>query len=92
MSRFPTNILLAIDGSEDARLASWAVADPTRVTGSKLHVVHVLERFPRHSYPGVTPEVYDFVWEKQEREGRELLAAGLGGTRGGAAPRPLRAT
>lgn len=75
MNRFPINILLATDGSEDARLATTAATDLSRATGSALHLVHVLQRWPRHAYPGVTQEVYDLVWEEQEQEGLELLAA-----------------
>jgi nucleotide-binding universal stress UspA family protein len=42
MSIFPTNILLATDGSEEAELAAQTAADLASKTGSELHVVHVL--------------------------------------------------
>jgi len=38
---FPTQILLATDGSEEATLASSTAADLARSTGSELHVVYV---------------------------------------------------
>jgi nucleotide-binding universal stress UspA family protein len=41
MSGFPTRILAATDGSEDAVLALRAAADLSSSTGSELHVVHV---------------------------------------------------
>ena len=41
MSMFPTKILLATDGSEDAKLAARTAADLAEKTGSELHVVYV---------------------------------------------------
>jgi len=41
MSIFPTKILLATDGSEDAKLAARTAADLAEKTGSKFHVVYV---------------------------------------------------
>ena len=41
MSIFPTNILLATDGSEEAELAAQTAADLASKTGSELHVVTV---------------------------------------------------
>lgn len=38
---FPTRILLATDGSEEANLAASTAADLSRGTGSELHVVYV---------------------------------------------------
>ena len=50
MSIFPTKILLATDGSEDAELAASAAADLAESTGSELEVIYALEvdpwRFP----------------------------------------------
>src|SRR5215217_6284915 len=40
MSTFPTKILLAIDGSEDALLAATTAVDVANSTDSELHVVH----------------------------------------------------
>src|ERR671912_387758 len=41
MSIFPTRILLAIDGSEQAELAALRAVDIAEKTDSELHVVHV---------------------------------------------------
>ncbi|HET6659779.1 MAG TPA: universal stress protein, partial [Rubrobacter sp.] len=41
MSIFPTKILLATDGSEEAQLAFASAADLSKKTGSELHVVYV---------------------------------------------------
>ena len=41
MSMFPTKILLATDGSEDAKLAARTAADLAQKTDSELHVVYV---------------------------------------------------
>jgi nucleotide-binding universal stress UspA family protein len=42
MSIFPTKILLATDGSEEANLATRTAVDLANKTGSELHVVFVL--------------------------------------------------
>jgi nucleotide-binding universal stress UspA family protein len=46
VSIFPTTILLATDGSEEARLAATTAADLADSTDSELHVVHVGELRP----------------------------------------------
>ncbi len=59
MALFPTPILLATDGSEDAQLAARAAIELANKTNSELHVVHVWspDGFPpSHPYPGVTWE------------------------------------
>ena len=73
MEYFPTKVLLATDGSEDAALAARAAADISKATDSELHLVHVLPQFPRYAYPGVTPDVYSYVLDKTLREARDLL-------------------
>jgi nucleotide-binding universal stress UspA family protein len=50
MSIFPTKILLATDGSEDAQLALSTAADLANSTNSELHVVTVA--------PGIPDPVY----------------------------------
>lgn len=42
MSIFPTTILLATDGSDEAKLATQAAIELSRETGSELHVAYVL--------------------------------------------------
>ena len=43
MSIFPTKILLATDGSREAKLAATTAADLAKGTGSELHVLYVGE-------------------------------------------------
>ena len=73
MEAFPTRMLLATDGSEDAGRAALAALDLSKRTGSELHVVHVLPQFPRYAYPGITSEIYSYVLDKTLREARDLL-------------------
>ena len=51
MSIFPTKILLATDGSEEAISAAKTVADMAHKTGSELHVVHARLVLPLAGYP-----------------------------------------
>ena len=73
MEAFPTRMLLAMDGSEDAGRAALAAVDLSKRTGSELHVVHVVPQFPRYAYPGVTSEIYSHVLDSTLREARDLL-------------------
>ena len=41
MSIFPTKVLLATDGSREAKLAATTAADLANSTNSELHIVHV---------------------------------------------------
>jgi nucleotide-binding universal stress UspA family protein len=75
LSIFPTRILLATDGSEEAELAALRAVDLAEKTDSELHVVHVgvvplfLESY---RYPGTLG--YDRkLYEQIEEESRELL-------------------
>ncbi len=43
MSFFPTKILVATEGSEEAELAATAAAELAKSTNSELHIVHVSE-------------------------------------------------
>ena len=51
MSIFPTKILLATDGSEEATLAATAAARLATRTGSELHVLTVGPSIHTMSYP-----------------------------------------
>jgi nucleotide-binding universal stress UspA family protein len=66
MSVFPTKILLATDGSEDAAQATEAASDLAARSGSELHVVHVW-----HDVPG--PYRRGFVKRELRRQGQENL-------------------
>ena len=50
MSIFPTRILLATDGSEEAALAAKTAVDIAQQTGSELHVVHARFMLPWTDY------------------------------------------
>jgi nucleotide-binding universal stress UspA family protein len=73
MSIFPTRILLATDGSEEAELAALRAVDIAEKTQSELHVVHVgvLPMF-LESYPG-TLGYYGKLYEQIEAGSRKLL-------------------
>lgn len=66
MSVFPTKIVLATDGSEDAALAARAAVDICKKTGSELHLVHVWHDVP-------TPYAHAMVRTELESQGREVL-------------------
>ena len=66
MSVFPTKILLATDGSEDAARAREAATDLANRSGSELHVVHVWHDVP-------SPYRHDFVKRELRRQGQEIL-------------------
>jgi nucleotide-binding universal stress UspA family protein len=74
MSIFPTKILLATDGSKEARLAAQAAAQLSKETGSEVHVAYVLpsptELRGHHLY---SEEVMSSVLEQAEGEGRSFL-------------------
>jgi nucleotide-binding universal stress UspA family protein len=65
MSVFPTKILLATDGSEDARGATEAAVDLAGRSNSELHVMHVW-----HDVPGFA---HAFVKRELKRQGQEVL-------------------
>jgi nucleotide-binding universal stress UspA family protein len=74
MSIFPTKILLATDGSKEARLAAEAAAELSKDTGSEVHIAYVLpsprELRGHHLY---SREVMSSVLEQAEGEARSLL-------------------
>jgi nucleotide-binding universal stress UspA family protein len=73
MSTFPTRILLATDGSEEAELAALRAVDLADATHSELHVVHVgVVPIFMKSYPG-TLGYERRLYEEIEEISRELL-------------------
>lgn len=74
MSIFPTKILLATDGSEEARQAAQAAAELSKDTGSEVHIAYVLpsptELRGHHVY---SQEVMRSVLEQAEGEARSFL-------------------
>ncbi len=77
MSVFPTNILLATDGSKEAASASQTAAELAQKTGSELHVVHVGETLgPGYfGYVGYEEGALPSAQEELERQAREVLEA-----------------
>jgi nucleotide-binding universal stress UspA family protein len=73
MSTFPTRILLATDGSEEAELAALRAVELADATDSELHVVHVgvVPTFLK-SYPG-TLGYERRLYDQIEVMSRELL-------------------
>ncbi len=74
MSIFPTKILLASDGSEEAELALKTAIDLTNSTGSELHVVTVdgVEYRPGYDIPE-SGDLLKERFEAIEREAQETL-------------------
>jgi nucleotide-binding universal stress UspA family protein len=56
MSHLPKNILLATDGSGDARMAAWAAANLSEKAGAELHIIHVWQSVP---HPVIDPGNYE---------------------------------
>jgi nucleotide-binding universal stress UspA family protein len=70
MSIFPTRVLLATDGSEEASSATEAAVEISQKTDSELHVVHVYGVAPIYPlYPEATDpggvELEDPVLEEE---------------------------
>ncbi len=78
MSIFPTKILLATDGSKEARLAASTATDLAKSTGSELHVVHVGE-IPLVYHP--ERHAYRAEYEEHEKEAQQLLEAEVARTK-----------
>ena len=73
MSIFPTRILLATDGSEEAELAALRAVELADATDSELHVVHVgVVPIFLQSYPG-TIGYYGKLYEQIEVVSKERL-------------------
>ena len=73
MSIFPTRILLATDGSEEAELAALRAVELADATDSELHVVHVgVVPIFLQSYPG-TLGYYGKLYEQIEEVSGKLL-------------------
>jgi len=74
MSVFPTTILLAIDGSDESKLAAQAATELSRETGSQVHLVYVLptpaQLIGHHLY---TDEVRESLIGGAERDAETFL-------------------
>ena len=67
MNEFPTSILVATDGSEDAALAIKAASDLSARAGSELHVVHAWRRPTFLGYFSVGEAENSDIREEAER-------------------------
>jgi nucleotide-binding universal stress UspA family protein len=72
MSIFPTKILLATDGSEEAQLAATTAADLAEKTNSELHVLTVGPDYPLYELPEHPADFQDVLRENR-RESKEML-------------------
>jgi nucleotide-binding universal stress UspA family protein len=72
MSIFPTTILLATDGSEEALLASTTAADLAEKTNSELHVLTVGPDYPLYELPE-HPAEFEDVLRENRRRAKEVL-------------------
>jgi nucleotide-binding universal stress UspA family protein len=74
MSIFPTQILLATDGSDESDLAAQAATELSRETGSQVHLVYVLptpaQLIGHHLY---TDEVRESLIGGAERDAETFL-------------------
>ncbi len=74
MSIFPTKILLAADGSEEAALAARSAAELSEETDSEVHVVYVLPTEAQLVGPHLySEEIRASVIEQAERDARSFL-------------------
>jgi nucleotide-binding universal stress UspA family protein len=77
MTDFPTRILLATDGSEDAALAARTAVNLANKTGSELHIVYV-EEVPKRlstSEPTSFEEMIDPEFEEKMRQHAQAAAS-----------------
>jgi nucleotide-binding universal stress UspA family protein len=74
MSFFPTKILLAIDGSEEASLATEAATELSKNTASEVHLAYVVPTPERLAYPHHYPtEVREDIFEQAKKEAGKFL-------------------
>src|SRR5215218_9828223 len=72
MSIFPTTILLATDGSEEAQLAATTASDLAEKTNSELHVVTVGPDYPLYELPE-HPADFEDVLRQNRRAAKDML-------------------
>jgi nucleotide-binding universal stress UspA family protein len=70
MNALPERVLLATDGSEDARYATRAAVDLASRSGAELHVAHVWRDVP-------SPYARAYIKRELARQGQEILNAEL---------------
>ncbi|HET6662468.1 MAG TPA: universal stress protein, partial [Rubrobacter sp.] len=72
MSIFPTKILLATDGSEDAELAASSAVELAKAGTSELHVLYVGPGLPLYELPDY-PARFEEVVAAQRQEAQRIL-------------------
>jgi nucleotide-binding universal stress UspA family protein len=72
MSIFPTTILLATDGSQEAQLAATTAADLAQETNSELHLITVGPDYPLYELPE-HPAGFEDVLRENRRQAKEAL-------------------
>jgi nucleotide-binding universal stress UspA family protein len=72
MSIFPTTILLATDGSEEAQLAATTASDLAEKTNSELHVLTVGPDYPLYELPE-HPAEFEDVLRQNRSTAKEML-------------------
>jgi nucleotide-binding universal stress UspA family protein len=72
VSIFPTKVLLATDGSEEAELAASTAVDLAKLGDSELHVLHVGPALPLYELPDY-PAQFEEVVQAQRREAQRVL-------------------
>jgi nucleotide-binding universal stress UspA family protein len=72
MSIFPTTILLATDGSPEARLAASTASDLAQRTNSELHVATVGPDLPLYELPDY-PARFEDVLQEHRHEAKKVL-------------------
>jgi nucleotide-binding universal stress UspA family protein len=73
MTSFPTKILAATDGSEDAVLAARAAIDLSARTGAEVHVVHAWRDVRPATLPAMAVDEYARAYEHWEQEAGQFL-------------------
>ena len=78
MSIFPTKILLATDGSQDAALARTTAVDMATTTDSELHVVTVAPGYPSYdvNIPQVVEQLHTQAEKVLEEQAEKIEQAG----------------
>ena len=80
MNNFPTTILLATDGSEEAEMAAGAAAGLSSSTGARLHIVYVLAPIDWDVYAPVPDDYFEYYeqsgWRMLEGEAKRTRDAG----------------
>lgn len=80
MHAYPTKILLAVDGSDESKLAAQQAIELSEKTGSELHVIHVGLLSPWVQPDTLSPQQYqrlkDEAQKRLDAEVRDIRSAG----------------